>query len=84
MNPAYSLNAEKLWCASASVGSDAERIPRYRKRAAEYRNIAAHEPVPLARDCLLDMARHLEQLASELEAITPRWAVDQFARVEVH
>lgn len=84
MNPAYSLNAEKPWCASASVSSDAERIPRYRRRAAEYRKYAAHEPVPLARDCLLEMARHLEQLASELEASIPHWAVDRFARIEVH
>jgi hypothetical protein len=84
LNPAGCLNTEKPWCASASVSSDAERIPRYRNRAAEYRKYAAHETVPLARDCLLDMARHLEQLASELEASTPRWAVDQFARMEVH
>ena len=84
MNPLNSLNAEKAWCASASVRADAQRIARYRKQAAHYRQCAAHETVSLARDCLLDMARHLEQLANELEASNRRWAVDRFAPTAVH
>ena len=84
MNPLNGLNSEKAWCASASVGADAERIARYRKQAAHYRQCAAHETVSLARDCLLDMARHLEQLAGELEARNRRCAVDRFGRIELH
>jgi hypothetical protein len=84
LNPLNSLNAEKAWCATASVKTDAERIPRYRKQAAHYRQCAAHETVSLARDCLLDMARHFEQLANELEASARRCALDRFALLEVH
>jgi hypothetical protein len=84
LNPLNSLNAEKAWCASASARADAERIARYRKQAAHYRQCAAQETVSLARDCLLDMARHLEQLANELEASNRRWAVDRFDRIAVH
>jgi hypothetical protein len=84
LNPLNSLNAEKAWCASASVKTDAERIARYRKQAAHYRQCAAQEIVSLARDCLFDMARHLEQLANELEASNRRWAVDRFAPIAVH
>ena len=79
MNP-----PDRAWCASGSIRADAERIPQYRKQAAQYRTFAADEAVPLARDCLLDMARHLEQLADDLEARTRRFAVDQLARIEVH
>ena len=84
MNSRYSLYAERTWCTSGSVRADAERIPRYRKQAARYRKFAADEAMPLARDCLLDMARHLEQLAGDLEASNRRCAVDRFARIEVH
>ena len=84
MNPLYNLYAERTWCTSGSVKADSERIPRYRERAAQYRKFAAHEAVPLARDCLLDMARHLEQLAGDLEARDRRFAVDQLAKIEVH
>ena len=84
MNPLNSLNAQKAWCASASIRADAERIARYRKQASHYRQFAAQETVLLARDCLLDMARHLEQLANELEASNRRWAVDRFDRIAVH
>jgi hypothetical protein len=84
LNPLNSLNAEKAWCATASVKTDAERIARYRKQAAHYRQCSAHETVSLARDCLLDMARHFEQLANELEASDRRWAVDRFDRIAVH
>ena len=84
MNPLNSLNAEKAWCATASVKTDAERIARYRKQAAHYRQCAAHETVSLAGDCLLDMARHFERLANELEASNRRWALDRFARIAVH
>ena len=84
MNPPTSVAAGKAWCASASVRTDAERIPRYRKQAARYRQCAVEEAVPLARDCMQDMARHFEQLASELEASTRRYVIDQFARNEVH
>ena len=84
MNPLNSLDAEKAWCASASAKIDAERIARYREQAAHYRQCAVHETVSLARDCLLDMARHLEQLANELEASNRRWAVDRFAPIAVH
>ena len=84
MNPLNSLNAEKAWCASASVKTDAERIARYRKQSVHYRQCAAQETVSLARDCLLDMARHLEQLANELEASNRSWAVDRFDRIAVH
>jgi len=79
MNP-----PDRTWCASASIRTDAERIPQYRKQAAQYRKFAADEVVPLARDCLLDMARHLEQLASELEASARYCGVDQLAKIEVH
>ena len=79
MNP-----PDRAWCASGTIRIDAERIPQYRKQAAQYRKFAADEAVPLARDCLLDMARHLEQLASELEASARHRAVDQLARIEVH
>jgi hypothetical protein len=84
LNPLNSLNAEKVWCASASVKTDAQRIARYRKQAAHYRQCAAQETVSLARDCLLDMVRHLEQLANELEASNRCWAVDRFAPIAVH
>jgi hypothetical protein len=84
LNPLYSLYAERAWCTSGSVRADAERIPRYHKQAAQYRNCAAREAVPLARDCLLDMARHFELLASKLEASAENSAVDQLARIEVH
>jgi len=84
LNPLYSLYAERTWCTSGSIMADAERIPRHRKQAANYREYAAHQTVPLARDCLLEMARHLEQLAGELEARNRRCAVDRFARIEVH
>jgi len=84
LNPLNSLNAEKAWCASTSVRADAERIARYQKQAAHYRQCAAQESVSLARDCLLDMARHFEQLANELEASNRRSAVDRFARIAVH
>src|SRR5205823_11788461 len=84
LNPPNSLNADKAWCASASIRADAERIPRYRKQAAQCRECAALETVSLARDCLLDMARHFEQLANELEASNQHWVVDRFARIEVH
>jgi hypothetical protein len=84
LNPLYSLFAERTWCTSGSVRADAERILRYRKQAAQYWRYAAHQTVPLARDCLLDMARHLEQLAGELEARNRRFAVDRFGRIELH
>jgi hypothetical protein len=84
LNPLNSLNAEKAWCASTNVRADAERTARYRNQAAHYRQCAAQETVSLARDCLLDMARHLEQLANELEASNRRWAVDRFDRIAVH
>ena len=84
MNPLYSLYVETTWCTSGSVKADAERIPRYRKQAAQYRKFAEDQAVPLARDCLLNMARHLEQLALALEARNRRRAVDRFARIEVH
>jgi hypothetical protein len=84
LNPLNSLYAERTWCTSGNVRADAERVPRYREQAARYRKFAGDEAVPLARDCLLDMARHLEQLASELESSTRHCAVDQFARIEVH
>ena len=70
LNSPNKLCAERAWCASGSINDDAERIPRYRKQAAQYRKCAADEAVPFARNCLLDMARHFEQLASELEAST--------------
>ena len=40
MNPLHSLYAETAWCTSGSVRSDAERIPRYRNQAAQYRKCA--------------------------------------------
>ena len=80
MNP-----PDRAWCASGTIRIDAERIPQYRKQAAQYRKFAADEAVPpLARDCLLDMARHLEQLASELEASARHCTVDQLTRIEAH
>jgi hypothetical protein len=84
MNPDNSLNTEQAWCASASVRTDAERILRYRKQADQYRKCAAQEPMPLARKCLVDMARHLEQLASHLETSARGSAVVQRARIKVH
>ena len=84
MNPLHILYVESAWCTSGSVRTDAERIPRYREEAAQYRKCAAEQIVSLARDCLLDMARHFEQLASELETSIARCAVDHFARIEVH
>jgi len=60
------------------------RTERYVVKPTGVPKFAADEAVPLARDCLLDMARHLEQLASELEASARHRAVDQLARIEVH
>jgi hypothetical protein len=55
--------------ASSSSGStDIERIAHYREQAAQFRQWAADETVPEARDGLLDMARQYERLAKALEA----------------
>jgi len=40
----------------------------YREQAVQFRQWAADETVPEARDGLLDMARQYERLAKELEA----------------
>ena len=55
----------------ASAGTDSAELGRathYREQAAQFRQWAAEEAVPEARDGLLDMARQYERLASELEA----------------
>jgi len=39
----------------------------YREQAAQFRQWAADETVPEARDGLLDMARQYERLATEIE-----------------
>jgi hypothetical protein len=56
---------------AASSGSETtniERIAHYREQAVQFRQWAADEAVPEARDGLLDMARQYERLAKELEA----------------
>jgi len=49
---------------------------------AQCRICAAEQAVALARDCLLDMARHFEELASELERALG--IIDRCAEIEVH
>ena len=47
--------------------TEIERAVHYRKQAAQFRQWAADETVPEARDGLLDMARQYERLATEIE-----------------
>ena len=62
--------------APACTGStDVERIAHYREQAAQFRQWAADEAVPEARDGLLDIARQYERLAIELEAKPSRSGV---------
>ena len=54
--------------ASADTGkTTVERLAHYREQAAQFRQWAADETGPEARDGLLDMARQYERLARELE-----------------
>ena len=51
-------------------GSALTRIAYYREQVAQFRQWAADETVPEARDCLLDVARQYERLAEALETRT--------------
>jgi hypothetical protein len=53
---------------TATDRAELERAAHYREQADQFRQWAAEEAVPEARDGLLDMARQYERLASELEA----------------
>jgi len=52
---------------SGSASTNIERMMHYREQAAQFRQWAADETVPEARDGLLDMARQYERLATEIE-----------------
>jgi hypothetical protein len=53
---------------SGSGGTNVERMMHYREQAAQFRQWAADETAPEARDGLLDMARQYERLGKEIEA----------------
>ena len=53
---------------SGSGSTNVERMMHYREQAAQFRQWAADETAPEARDGLLDMARQYERLAKEVEA----------------
>lgn len=53
-------------------GAARDRVARYRKQAAQFRELAEMEPVVRLRTQLLRLAREYDQLADRLEAKSSR------------